>query len=359
MEEHTEDSTVFFFDTRRNEKNEMENKEYFIDMKGKNEDHGNTDTIIGIAKIDHEIDDNENCDHVDDVDDNNNDEDDENNICRVCHENVTLFDRTVISPCDCSGTVAFIHARCLARQVQYSNSYYCGTCNARFHIPPSLNAIRLRKWEEYLGYLILKCFKIRLLFFGHFLLYPWLFFLIYQLWTGEPQFFFLRIMYFFFLQKYITKLHALSFHIKGLTYAHAIKELVHGALNFSIEYSLKCVFEIGLVYGLFEILLKITSSIGLVTYLCESWGFTNESVVFIVIIISLYCRQQKSKQGSEFFSLIDFHIFDNLYYYGSSFPSPLDNTYPIESFMRDYASAEEVVVVEDFASIPRFVPRFD
>ena len=37
MEEHTEDSTVFFFDTRRNEKNEMENKEYFIDMKGKNE----------------------------------------------------------------------------------------------------------------------------------------------------------------------------------------------------------------------------------------------------------------------------------------------------------------------------------
>ncbi|XP_014253488.1 E3 ubiquitin-protein ligase MARCH3-like isoform X2 [Cimex lectularius] len=51
-------------------------------------------------------------------------------VCRICHEAETP--ETLISPCECSGTMALVHVSCLERWLSTSNTDYCELCKFNF-----------------------------------------------------------------------------------------------------------------------------------------------------------------------------------------------------------------------------------
>ncbi|XP_077440115.1 E3 ubiquitin-protein ligase MARCHF2-like [Vanacampus margaritifer] len=64
-------------------------------------------------------------------------------ICRICHEGGSAED--LLSPCDCTGTLATVHRSCLELWLSSSNTNYCELCNARFNVRR-----RLRPFTEWL-----------------------------------------------------------------------------------------------------------------------------------------------------------------------------------------------------------------
>ncbi|KAK0088055.1 hypothetical protein PV326_004953 [Microctonus aethiopoides] len=53
-------------------------------------------------------------------------------ICRICHEG--NINEELVDPCECSGTMAFVHVSCLERWLVTSNTRHCELCNYEFTI---------------------------------------------------------------------------------------------------------------------------------------------------------------------------------------------------------------------------------
>ncbi|KAK0175542.1 hypothetical protein PV327_009285 [Microctonus hyperodae] len=53
-------------------------------------------------------------------------------ICRICHEGNN--NEELVDPCECSGTVAFVHVSCLEKWLATSNTRHCDLCNYEFTI---------------------------------------------------------------------------------------------------------------------------------------------------------------------------------------------------------------------------------
>ncbi|XP_072320737.1 E3 ubiquitin-protein ligase MARCHF3 [Eucyclogobius newberryi] len=53
-------------------------------------------------------------------------------FCRICHEGPQ--DGPLLSPCDCSGTLALVHQRCLEHWLTASNSSHCELCQHHYSL---------------------------------------------------------------------------------------------------------------------------------------------------------------------------------------------------------------------------------
>ncbi|CAG9865411.1 unnamed protein product [Phyllotreta striolata] len=53
-------------------------------------------------------------------------------VCRICYDNDK--EEGLISPCDCKGTVGFVHQSCLENWLAASNSTKCELCNFSFDV---------------------------------------------------------------------------------------------------------------------------------------------------------------------------------------------------------------------------------
>ncbi|CAL8350658.1 unnamed protein product [Merluccius merluccius] len=53
-------------------------------------------------------------------------------FCRICHEGGCLGE--LLSPCECSGTLAMVHRACLERWLTASNSSHCELCHYQFSL---------------------------------------------------------------------------------------------------------------------------------------------------------------------------------------------------------------------------------
>lgn len=51
-------------------------------------------------------------------------------VCRICHTNTV--NECLISPCNCKGTLAYVHLSCLERWLNESSRNYCELCMYRF-----------------------------------------------------------------------------------------------------------------------------------------------------------------------------------------------------------------------------------
>lgn len=58
--------------------------------------------------------------------------------CRFCFDEMSTVENPLLSPCDCRGSIQFIHLNCLRRWRQFAESprlkIYCQLCNAPFRI---------------------------------------------------------------------------------------------------------------------------------------------------------------------------------------------------------------------------------
>lgn len=53
-------------------------------------------------------------------------------MCRICHEGAG--GETLLSPCDCTGTLGKVHKSCLEKWLSSSNTSYCELCHTEFTI---------------------------------------------------------------------------------------------------------------------------------------------------------------------------------------------------------------------------------
>ena len=53
-------------------------------------------------------------------------------FCRICHEGGSSGE--LVSPCECSGTLAMVHRACLERWLTSSNSSHCELCRYQFSL---------------------------------------------------------------------------------------------------------------------------------------------------------------------------------------------------------------------------------
>ena len=73
-------------------------------------------------------------------------------MCRICHEGAG--GETLLSPCDCTGTLGKVHKSCLEKWLSSSNTSYCELCHTEFTIerrPQPLTQVRgclVRGWMK-------------------------------------------------------------------------------------------------------------------------------------------------------------------------------------------------------------------
>lgn len=63
-------------------------------------------------------------------------------FCRICHEGRASGE--LLSPCECSGSLAMVHQACLERWLTASNSNHCELCHHQFaleHLPKPLTEV--------------------------------------------------------------------------------------------------------------------------------------------------------------------------------------------------------------------------
>lgn len=53
-------------------------------------------------------------------------------MCRICHEGAG--GETLLSPCDCTGTLGKVHKSCLEKWLSSSNTSYCELCHTEFTV---------------------------------------------------------------------------------------------------------------------------------------------------------------------------------------------------------------------------------
>ncbi len=56
----------------------------------------------------------------------------ENPMCRICHDSGAQEE--LLSPCECSGTLATIHRRCLEHWLSASGTSFCELCHYQFTV---------------------------------------------------------------------------------------------------------------------------------------------------------------------------------------------------------------------------------
>ncbi|XP_077464383.1 E3 ubiquitin-protein ligase MARCHF2-like isoform X1 [Stigmatopora argus] len=61
-------------------------------------------------------------------------------MCRICHEGGCP--EALLSPCDCTGTLATVHKSCLELWLSSSNTNCCELCHARFSIQRTLRPFK-------------------------------------------------------------------------------------------------------------------------------------------------------------------------------------------------------------------------
>lgn len=84
--------------------------------------------------------------------------------CRICYQS----DGTLIEPCSCKGTVAFIHDKCLEKWIKVkNNSLCCELCTTNYKLNSNLYFnILIRKWfHNELFWMNLISFVFALLFY--------------------------------------------------------------------------------------------------------------------------------------------------------------------------------------------------
>lgn len=70
-------------------------------------------------------------------------------MCRICHEGGG--GETLLSPCDCTGTLGKVHKSCLEKWLSSSNTSYCELCHTEFTIerrPQPLTQVRTAWLKE-------------------------------------------------------------------------------------------------------------------------------------------------------------------------------------------------------------------
>lgn len=63
-------------------------------------------------------------------------------FCRICHEGAN--GESLLSPCDCTGTLGAVHRSCLEKWLSSSNTSYCELCHTEFAVekrPRSLTEV--------------------------------------------------------------------------------------------------------------------------------------------------------------------------------------------------------------------------
>lgn len=65
--------------------------------------------------------------------------------CRICLSDDT--DQSLISPCDCAGSMKFVHFDCLVQSIESINSDRCEICTARYRNVTTV--VVRRSWSEY------------------------------------------------------------------------------------------------------------------------------------------------------------------------------------------------------------------
>lgn len=78
-------------------------------------------------------------------------------MCRICHEGAG--GETLLSPCDCTGTLGKVHKSCLEKWLSSSNTSYCELCHTEFTIerrPQPLTQVReaLLQWWMYSNWVL-------------------------------------------------------------------------------------------------------------------------------------------------------------------------------------------------------------
>lgn len=81
---------------------------------------------------------------------------DEPKQCRICFEPETNTCNPLVSPCDCSGSQAFVHLECLNKWIQISGNATCGVCTTRFKVRRRNNS---EKRYRKLNAIVLSCWK--------------------------------------------------------------------------------------------------------------------------------------------------------------------------------------------------------
>lgn len=67
--------------------------------------------------------------------------------CRICHEGMVSGE--LLSPCQCSGSLAMVHRACLEYWLTSSNSGHCELCHHQFaleRLPKPLTEVGIRTW---------------------------------------------------------------------------------------------------------------------------------------------------------------------------------------------------------------------
>lgn len=84
-------------------------------------------------------------------------------MCRICHEGAG--GETLLSPCDCTGTLGKVHKSCLEKWLSSSNTSYCELCHTEFTIerrPQPLTQVRKVLLCEFISLLYVFFYKKRL-----------------------------------------------------------------------------------------------------------------------------------------------------------------------------------------------------
>jgi E3 ubiquitin-protein ligase DOA10 len=53
-------------------------------------------------------------------------------VCRICYSTGDL--QSLITPCECSGTMGILHQNCLERWLEISNTSKCEICQHEFEV---------------------------------------------------------------------------------------------------------------------------------------------------------------------------------------------------------------------------------
>ncbi len=81
--------------------------------------------------------------------------------CRICQQSNN--EKSLISPCDCRGSIKYVHIKCLKVWMQTTKEEFCGLCRTRYDI------YHFKKGKSFWKYLITNesnriCFLLTLLF---------------------------------------------------------------------------------------------------------------------------------------------------------------------------------------------------
>lgn len=84
-------------------------------------------------------------------------------MCRICHEGGG--GETLLSPCDCTGTLGKVHKSCLEKWLSSSNTSYCELCHTEFTIERrpqpltqvGITSVQCRKTAAQTNKVLVKC----------------------------------------------------------------------------------------------------------------------------------------------------------------------------------------------------------